>query len=153
MRLGQGIDLARETERREARQRAPVEATRGPQPRELGLGEPSALEELQDLLEAGREQEVALRRQLADEELEHGRVGHARLEIGGVHVQLVEVGQQQARCRVDAERACGVPELIHRDRRLRVAKRQLPNSTGSGASCSMWRVTPPKRNSRSRVWP
>ena len=103
--LGHGVDLAGEPEGREACQGARVEATRGFQPRELGLGEPYLLEELQDLLEAGCEQEVALAGQLANEELEHGRVGHASLEIGGVHVELVEVGQQQARGRVDAEQA------------------------------------------------
>ena len=52
-------------------------------------------EELDRLLEAGRDQKAPLRWQLADEELEGAdRRRHARLEVGGAHGELVEVGRQ-----------------------------------------------------------
>src|SRR5207247_11059611 len=51
----------------------------------------------QRLLEAGRHQEPATRRQLAYEELEDRRVLHALLKISLQHGELVEIGQERAR--------------------------------------------------------
>ena len=60
---------------------------------------------------------------------------------------------EETRCWVATERTRVVHDLVHRDRPPSVARRQLPNRTGSGALRSMCCVTPPKSNSSRREWP
>ena len=94
--FGQCIDVAAEVpvgERRdEIRAKTPAVA----QPVQFVGRETGVLEMVEHLLEAGGDEEVALFRQLADEELEHRRLVHAAREIGLQHGELVEIGQQQA---------------------------------------------------------
>jgi hypothetical protein len=56
---------------------AAAEAAGPFKPCELGSSEARSLDEGQNLLEAGRHQEVPLAGQLADEELEQRELGHA----------------------------------------------------------------------------
>ena len=58
--------------------------------------EPQVLQEVERRLESGRHQESASRRQLANEELEHGGFCVAMLKVGLEHVELIEVGEQRA---------------------------------------------------------
>ena len=53
-------------------------------------------QELHRLLDTGGQQKATAWRQLADEQLEHRRFGHAVRGISLKHRELVEVGQQQA---------------------------------------------------------
>lgn len=74
-----------------------AEAAAAGQPVELRVGEAQALEVVEHLLEAGRDEEVAALRHLAHEELEHRGPVHAAVEIGLQHGELVEIGEQRAR--------------------------------------------------------
>ncbi|GBD41042.1 hypothetical protein HRbin39_00417 [bacterium HR39] len=85
------------------------------QPAQLPFAEAGRFQELHHLFEAGSDQEVAARRQRAHEELEARRRRHPGLEIGLVHVELVEIGEQRRAADVEAVerllRRCG---LAHR---------------------------------------
>ena len=71
---------------------------------------------LERLLESGRDQETASRRQPAHEQLEHRGLGLAALEIGLQHVELVEIGEQR------------IPRRIHVITFARLAVPPQPNS-------------------------
>jgi hypothetical protein len=94
--LGHGIEVAGEAEPGERAQEGRREALLRLQPDDLVVAEGGVLQEVDRLLEAGGDQEVARQRQLAHEELEDGGLRHAGLFVGLHHVQLVEIGQQQA---------------------------------------------------------
>ena len=59
------------------------------------LGEGQIFEIVERLLQAGRHQEAAVRRQLAHEQLENRRIGQPVVEIGRQHVELIKIGQQR----------------------------------------------------------
>ena len=63
-------------------------------PLELLVGEARLLDEVEHLLQPGRDEERALGGQLAHEEFEGGDAVHAVLPVRLQHRQLVEVGQQ-----------------------------------------------------------
>jgi hypothetical protein len=53
------------------------------------------LDEVEGLFKAGRDQESAPSRKLANEELEYGCLCLPMLKIGLNHVELIEIGQQR----------------------------------------------------------
>jgi hypothetical protein len=56
--------------------------------------EAQALQRVEQVLHAARDQVVALTRRPADEEAEHDFPIHAELVIGAGHAQLIEIGEQ-----------------------------------------------------------
>ena len=66
------------------------------EPVELLRREAQALEEVERLLEPGRNEKPTPGRQLAHEEFEDRRLGFPMLQVGLDHVELVEVGEQWA---------------------------------------------------------
>ena len=91
-----GMDVAGEAKVGEVRSSNPSpNRPRAREPVDLVGGEAQVLEEVERLFEAGGHQEAAPRRQPADEEFEHRRLGLAMVQVGLDHVELVEVGQQR----------------------------------------------------------
>ena len=88
------IDIAGEAKTFKIAEEISGEAARPAQPVEIGGGKPHGFDELDCLRQTCCHQEAAPRRQLAAEELEHGRFRHAVLQVRLHHVELVEVGQQ-----------------------------------------------------------
>jgi hypothetical protein len=102
--LGHGIDVAGEAEASQIDQHVLTEAPALGQPIQLGLGEAGSLQEPEGLLQSGRHQKAPGIGQLAHEELENRGLGHAGLQVGLHHVELVKIGQQQAGARIDVRR-------------------------------------------------
>jgi len=94
------VHLAREAPLRQPLREIPLEELRALDPVELFSAEAYRFKQLQGLGEPRGHQEVALRRELPDEELEDGDVGHLLLVVGLQHRQLVQVGEQGAGERV-----------------------------------------------------
>ncbi len=92
--LRHGVDVAGEPEAAQTLEQAGGESALARQPFDLGLGERQRLEEVERLLQSCGDEEVALRRQLAHEQLEHGRFVHAPVEVGLHHRELVEIGEE-----------------------------------------------------------
>ncbi len=132
-----------------------------PLPEPAGAGKPvdflgreaQVLEKIERLLEPGRDQETASRRQPADEELEHRRSGLAMIQVGLNHVELIEIGEQRVRRpihvghlanAIKAEFAAG-----RQPRNARFANGvKTPNSDRRQAACLVSRVI--SRMTRSR---
>jgi hypothetical protein len=70
------------------------------EPVELLGREAQAFEEVERLLEPGGDEEPALGRELAHEELEHRGSRLPVIQVGLDHVELVEVGEERALSRV-----------------------------------------------------
>jgi len=94
--LGHGVDRTGEAQIGQIIQEILAEAPGADQPFELVRQRPQVLQELQRLREPGGHQEAAPGGQPAYEEFEHRLLGHAAVEISLHHVELVEVGQQEA---------------------------------------------------------
>ena len=101
--LGHRVDVAGEAELAQARQQFVGEAPLARQPVDFAVGERERLEEVERLLESGRDQETALSGQLAHEQLEHRGLDHPAMQVGLQHRQLVQVGEQRAHA--DSSRA------------------------------------------------
>ena len=89
------MHIAREAERREVIDEIAAEALGALQPVNLTRREPQRLEIGEGIVEACGKQKTAPFRQAADEELEHGLLVLATVQIGLDHVELVEVGGER----------------------------------------------------------
>src|SRR6185369_6924034 len=103
---------------------------------------------VEHLLEAAGEQEIALFRQFAHEELENRRLVHALVEVGLQHGELVEIGEQHrgAHDRFSIGRC--VPAAA-------ISSRRRCRSAGSGAAVSMCRQCASSSGdsaSQVRIW-
>lgn len=90
--FGHGVDIPRKAEIRQVAEEIVTEPARSGQPADLFLREAQVFEKGQGLIEPGRDQEAAARRELAHEELEDGRAHLPMLQVGLEHVELVEIG-------------------------------------------------------------
>jgi hypothetical protein len=125
--LGHRVDAAGEAEAGEVvkeRVRKPEAA----QVRKLVGSETHLLDERQRGSDARDEQPVAVRRQIAREQLEHRRLVHAAQEVAGRHRQLVLVHHHRGLCRGEqpgiVDRRGGHPPLRLRPPRLRRHRRK-----------------------------
>jgi hypothetical protein len=87
-----GVHVAGEAECREVIDEIAAEAFRALQPVNLMRRETQRLEIGERIVEAGGEKKAAPFRQPPDEELEHGLLVLAAVQVGLDHVELVEVG-------------------------------------------------------------
>ena len=94
--LGNGMQIAREPQRSEPLEKRLAEEPRRAQLREILAREMQVAQIVDGLLEPGRDQEVAHRRQPAHEQLEGGRFEHPAVEVRLQHRELIQVGQQRA---------------------------------------------------------
>ena len=90
-----GVHVAGEAERREVIDEIVAEALGAFQPVNLTRRETQRLEIGEDIVEAGGKKKAAPFRQAAHEELEHGLLVLAAVQIGLDHVELVEVGGER----------------------------------------------------------
>ena len=98
--LGQGLHVAGEAQLRQMIEEAVSEASALPEPVELLGREAQAFEKIERLLEPDSDEEPALGRKLAHEELEHRGPPLPMIQVSLDHVELVEVGEERARSRV-----------------------------------------------------
>ncbi len=97
--LEHGPDIAREAEGLEPLEEVVPEGSQALEVREVVGFEAEGLEVIQDVFEAGHDEEVPVARELTDEELERGRVVHARGEVARRHGEFVQVDEESAvRC-------------------------------------------------------
>ena len=108
--FGYGIDIAGKAQACDVIDEAVSEPLASQQPVDLVIGELQALEKVERLLEPRGHQEASARRKPAHEELEHGRIRLAMVQIGLEHVQLIQIGQQRA-CRGIHEANLGLGPL------------------------------------------
>jgi hypothetical protein len=95
--LGHRADLAGEAEAREVGVeilRHRMELRQAAQVVELLRGEADGLKVVQRLLDAGDDEEAAVRGEVPDEQLEGRHVGHVVDVVGGGHGELVQVGPE-----------------------------------------------------------
>ena len=92
------MDVAGKPERGEVVDQIVAEPAGALQPGDVGFGELKILEIGEGVVEPGREQEAAPRRQPPHEELEHRLTGFATVQIGLDHVEFVEVGGEAFVC-------------------------------------------------------
>jgi hypothetical protein len=92
--LGHRVDVAGEAQVGERRDEIGLEAAAAREPVELLRREREPGEEIDRLREPRGDQEVAPRRQLAHEALEHRAPVHPLAEVRLQHRQLVQVGQE-----------------------------------------------------------
>src|SRR3990172_2587731 len=93
--FGNGADLAREAEAPQEIEEIGVEAAEGGEVPDGGPGDAEVAEIVQDVLEAGGDQEGALLRQLPREEAERGEAVHPLPEVRRGHRDLVEIREQR----------------------------------------------------------
>ena len=93
--LGQGGDLAGEAQRRQRIDEVPSEAATARQPRKLLFSEMKGFKIVEHLLQPGGNEEIAVLRHLAHEELECRRAIHAAVVIDLQHGELVKVREQR----------------------------------------------------------
>ncbi len=94
--LRHGADIASEAKVGEIVDQARFEALRRLQVADVFVREAKPLEEVEQLFEPGRQQEIAGLRQASREELENRFVVHPAVDVGVQHGELVEIGQQTA---------------------------------------------------------
>ena len=94
--FGHGVHVAAETEVAQIIEQVLLEPAGALQPGDLVRREAKVLQKIERLLQPGRQQKSAPRRQGAGEKFEHRRIGIAMVQIGLGHVELVEVGEQRA---------------------------------------------------------
>jgi hypothetical protein len=86
------MNLAGEAEIGEIVDQRLAEFFRSLKPAEFVLREPYVLQEVERLLQSGRHQEAALRRQLAHKELKYGCISLARFKVRFDHGHLIQIG-------------------------------------------------------------
>jgi hypothetical protein len=99
------VDFAGEAEIAEVFEKVVVKSPGALEPIDVGGREAKILKKIERLMQSGGEQEAAPRRQAADEEFEHCRIGVAMIQISLDHVDLIKIGQQ----RTDGGFQCGSP--------------------------------------------
>ena len=99
--LGHGMNVAREAQAGQIVEQAIVEAAGGFQPGDFRLTKLQVFEEIQHLFQAGGDQKVAAFGQFAHEQFEHGRVGHALIDITLQHGELIDIREQRAGQRIE----------------------------------------------------
>ncbi len=94
--FGDRVHVAGEAEGGEIVEQVLAEAAAVFEPRKFLVGEAQVFQIIERVLEAGGEQEAATIRQPPHEELEHGLLVLALVQVGLDHVELVEVGGEGA---------------------------------------------------------
>ena len=93
--LGHGVDVASEAHALEPLKEVGTKVLGVSRPRDVLCRKGEFFEKCEHRLKTRGDKKIALRRQLADEKLEHGRPVHLMLPIGLQHGQLIPVGQQR----------------------------------------------------------
>ncbi len=132
--LRHGANFALEAEIGEVIDQSWFEAPRRLEVADVVIREAKPLEEVEQLFEPGRQQEVARLRQASREELEHRFVVHPAIDVGIQHGELVEIGQQTAVARTEIR-------LVHR------GPRENRRSPRPALPVSRWRADRLRRRS------